>query len=360
MKSSTIEGPDRDGDGFDQFAKHLSVAGSRRGLLSLPAALLGWGALLATDERAAGKRRGGWPGGKRHGHNHPRRRHARKRRHHRKKKHGSPVTCSPQSPEGACDAGQLCVEGACLDCTVTCDDDPGACGDALQAAIDAAGTAGRGPVFVCPGRYGGNFVIGAGVEIIGAGDGDDPSSDAILDAQGGGRALTIQHSGTGAVALTGLRLTGGGLPGGGGIHNGYLRILTMTRCTVSGNRTANPGHGGGIDNQGTLTLTDCLVENNSAAGSGGGIDCGRETILTGSTQVRGNTAGDLGGGINVRSGSSLTIGADCRVTENTADDGQGGGIFRDTSSSVTLESDLIVTDNFGGNCAGVPIDNCEG
>jgi predicted outer membrane repeat protein len=352
-----------DGNDFDQFAKQLSAAWSRRGLLPLLAALVGWFSLLASDERAAGKGTGGRKGGKRHGHNHPRRRHARKRRRHHKKNHDSPVTCSPQSPKGACDAGQLCVEGACQACTVTCDGDPLDCGAALQAAIDAATATGAEAVYVCPGRYAGNFVIDAGVELIGAGDGDDDTVDTILDAQGVGRVLTIQLGGAGEVSLTGLRLSGGsGNNGGGGIFNSNGRMLTMTRCTVSGNLTANQGAGGGIANEGTLTLTDCLVADNSADGSGGGIHTRGDMSLAGATEVRGNSTGLRGGGILVRSGS-VTIGADCRVTENTSQAGQGSGIYIDDEgdASVMLESDQIVTDNSGGNCFPVDtIPNCVG
>jgi predicted outer membrane repeat protein len=233
----------------------------------------------------------------------------------------------------------------------------------LQAAIDAAKAAGAEAVYVCPGRYAGNFVIDAGVELIGAGDGDDDTVDTILDAQGVGRVLTIQLGGAGEVSLTGLRLSGGsGNNGGGGIFNSNGRMLTMTRCTVSGNQTANLGVGGGIANEGTLALTDCLVADNSADGSGGGIHTRGDTSLAGATEVRGNSAAVRGGGILVRSGSVM-IGADCRVTENTSQAGQGSGLYIDDEgdASVMLESDQIVTDNSGGNCFPVDtIPNCVG
>lgn len=356
-----------DGNRFDRLVRSLSASETRRGLLQLLAAIAGFFSLLP-EAGEAGQGSGGRKGGKHHGRNRTRSRHARRRGHgHRKKKPNTPnlpTTCSPESPDGPCGADQLCVDGACQPCTVTCSGDPSSCGAALQAAIDAAGAAMAGPVVVCPGRYAGNFVITAGVELIGSGDGDDPSNSTILDAQGAGRVLVIPPGGAGEVAMARLRLTGGGGPNGlgGGIVNFNNRTLTMTRCTVSGNQTTNPGNGGGIFNDGTMTLVDCRIEDNRAD-HGGGISStgGHVTTLRGNTQVRGNTAVIQGGGIFVFPGGAVTIDAGCQVTENTAPAGQGGGIHSDSSvSTVALANDQIVTDNNGGNCAGADIDNCDG
>jgi predicted outer membrane repeat protein len=349
-----------DSSHFDRFIRSLAAAGNRRGVLRLLAMLAAWFTLFSADEVQAGKGAGGRKGGKRHGRNRTRLRHAR-RRHHRKrtKKKAQPQEqCSPQSPDGPCAADQLCVAGACQPCSVTCSGDASECGTALQAAIDAAPAA---PILVCAGRYGGNFVINAGVALIGAGDGDDPSTSTILDAQGEGGVVEIVFGAPGDVTLERLRLTGGNNAAGAGIFNRVGRTLKMTGCTVSENRSAGPG--GGITNGGTLTLSDCRIENNTAATGGGGIQSSGTTKLTGATQVRGNRADVGGGGIYVFTGD-LMIDAGCQVTANTAPDGAGGGIYLETivepAGTVTLESDQIVTDNIGGNCAGLQIDNCEG
>jgi hypothetical protein len=355
-----------DGGRFDRVVKELTASGSRRRILRFLALLAGWLSLLMGDESQAGKGGGGRKGGKRHGFNRPRRRHARRQRHKKNKKQKPPPRepCPPGVPGSFCAANQLCVEETCRDCTVTCDGDPTACGAALQADIDAAAAAGRGEVLVCPGRYGGNFVITAGIALVGAGDGDDPRVDTILDAQSDGRPVTIASGGSGETLLAWLRLTGGSQSGGsgGGIFNSNGRMLAMTRCTVSGNRTANLAVGGGIANEGTLALTDCLVTDNSADGSGGGLHTRGDTSLAGATEVRGNSTGLRGGGILVRSGA-VGIGADCRVTENTSQAGQGSGLYIDDEGDATvmLESDQIVTDNSGGNCFPVDtIPNCVG
>jgi hypothetical protein len=352
-----------DGNRFDQIATSLAAARTRRGLLELLAALAAIFPLLAVDESEAGKGAGGRKGGRQHGRNRTRRRHARRRKHKKNKKKVQPQEqCSLELPDGPCAGDQLCVEGACQPCTVTCDGDPGVCGAALQAAIDAAPSE---PIIVCPGRYAGGFIIGAGVRLIGAGDGEDPSSNTIFDAQGVGRVLITTAEGAGDIVLEHLRLTGGGGNNGlgGGIVNGITRTLAMTRCTVSGNHTTNPGSGGGIFNAGMMTLSDCRIEDNRANHGGGITDAANGfTRLTGNTLVRGNTAVIQGGGIFVFPGGDVTIGADCRVTENAAPAGQGGGIYAEspTITEVTLESAQSVTNNSGGNCAGMSIDNCVG
>ena len=44
--------------------------------------------------------------------------------------------------------------------------------------------------------------------------------------------------------------------------------MTLTNCTVSGNKVGL--NGGGLEDYGTVTLTDCTVSSNSAP-SGGGL-----------------------------------------------------------------------------------------
>ena len=63
------------------------------------------------------------------------------------------------------------------------------------------------------------------------------------------------------VTLSGLTITHGKSAFGGGILNDGT--VTLTNCTVSGNGSA--GGGGGVyNNGGTVTLTDCTVSSNAA------------------------------------------------------------------------------------------------
>jgi hypothetical protein len=106
---------------------------------------------------------------------------------------------------------------------------------------------------------------------------------------------------------------------GGGIRN--QGTLTLVNCTVTGN-SANSG-GGGIFNQGTLTLINSTVAGNSArtGSSGGGIANGGTLTLTSST-IKSNSASSNGGGIHNSLNATLT---NSTVSDNAAFL-SGGGI----------------------------------
>ena len=318
-----------------------------------------------------------------------------------------PGKCAPTAcgsvPDGCggtlscgCPANQICLRsGVCQPCTVTCTGTPAECGAALQTAMQAGGT-----VYVCPGTYPGTldqgFTLTTSVSVIGAGEGDDPASNTILEANGGFQVLLIIDFSPGddLVVLERLRFIGGA--SGRGIQHGGT-TLRMTECTVSGSTSVNEagggivvrelstaeltrctirdnhatdinGSGGGIWTRGTTTLTDCLVEANTAQVAGGGLYIVEgTTTLTGSTQVRGNHAvvntSSAGGGIYV-SGGTLEIAETCRVTDNeTLQAGQGGGIFNAAAAdAVTLQgtatSSPIVVNNCHENCVGPGMPNC--
>jgi hypothetical protein len=115
------------------------------------------------------------------------------------------------------------------------------------------------------------------------------------------------------VALSGLTITGGGSVAnslGGGIENSGT--LTVSDCTITQNGTPNGG-GGGIENSGTLTVSDCTISQNGTNNGGGGI---------------GNSG-------------TLTV-SDCTITQNVAD--SGGGIYN--SGTLTLRDSTL-----SANCA---------
>jgi hypothetical protein len=85
--------------------------------------------------------------------------------------------------------------------------------------------------------------------------------------------------------LLGSTFSGNSAASGGGIENDST--LTVTDCTLSGNSAAS---GGGIVNAGTLTLTSSTIADNSASSFGSGIYGGgfgmgsvRNTIVAGNT-----------------------------------------------------------------------------
>jgi hypothetical protein len=128
-----------------------------------------------------------------------------------------------------------------------------------------------------------------------------------------------------------------GFPGGDGLGGGILNNgnLTLTRCTLGGNSaiggnagaacsecagtfptgaTGGNGAGSGIYNNGTLTLTNCTLYGNTATGGTGG-----PTIYIGG-------AGGAGFGGAIFNQGSLTI-VNCTLNSNTVTGGTGGGSF---------------------------------
>ncbi len=126
-----------------------------------------------------------------------------------------------------------------------------------------------------------DILIGRNLTIRGPGAG-------VLAISGGNAGRVFDVSKGVIVTISNLTIKNGepgeGYPNGGGIYN--EGALTLTNSTVSGNRALD---GGGIDNEGTLTLTNSTVSSNSASTSGGGIYNGGRLTLSNST-VSGNRA----------------------------------------------------------------------
>ncbi len=98
---------------------------------------------------------------------------------------------------------------------------------------------------------------------------------------------------------------------GGAIDNDGT--LTLTDCTVSNSSSASSGFGGGIANDpaGLLTLLDCTVSGNFA-GYGGGIGNDGTLTIVNST-IADNTATSDGGGIYIDEGAVSLV--NCTVAE---------------------------------------------
>lgn len=114
------------------------------------------------------------------------------------------------------------------------------------------------------------------------------------------------------------------------------------------------GVGGGILNEGTLTLRNVVIEQNSAANAGGGIynEGGAATIIN--SILRRNFAFNDGGGIYIPRGT-LTI-ADSVLEENIAGHGQigqGGGIYTSTGAEVTIANSTLKKNTAVRNGGGI-------
>jgi hypothetical protein len=236
-----------------------------------------------------------------------------------------------------CGAGAICVAGICQTCSVTCNGNGTECGAALNARLAQGGT-----VYICPGRYIGFFTTHA-VSMVGAGRGEDPAIDTILDGSDRGRTLSIGDGAT--VSLSRLHVTrgnAGSSPGGGIFATGG--DLLIDNCAIENNLADS---GGGIHvKDGRLKLSNTSVANNTGTISGGGIQ-----LLTGlassivSSRITGNkspsTGWGQGGGLRVYE-NQLTI-SSTEISGNTAAN-EGGGLYV-FDSTVKLDSSTRIASN---------------
>jgi len=209
-------------------------------------------------------------------------------------------------------------------------------GDSIQTAITNA--SGDDTIYVHAGTYSEwNIDIGKDLTIIGAG-----SRLTIIDGTNHDTVITVQTGVT--VSISGMTITNGNSDGirGGGIYNDGT--LTLTDCTMSNNTAII--FGGGIYNHGSgaLNIYSSTISGNTTtnAGSAGGGIYNNGTVSMWNSTVSGNTS-DYGGGIY--NNTSITL-SQCTVSSNTATY-DGGGIWNGSTNS-DLKS-TIVADNTAPN-----------
>ena len=166
-----------------------------------------------------------------------------------------------------------------------------------------------------------------------------------IDGNGRGRVFYVT-GGTveDPVDLVALTITRGKAAGGGGIAN--EGSLSLTNCTVKGNNARYSDGGGVANGRGTLTLTDCVISGNTASNGGGVVNYSGTLNLT-DCVISGNTAGSGGGIYNYEGSLGLTS---CTILGNTAA-GYGGGLYN--SSTLSLTNCTILGNTAGGSGGGI-------
>lgn len=344
---------------FDHLARSVTTAGSRRGLLArLAIAPLGAGALALPGAPTAAKKkkRKGKVTICQGGQTLQVKQKQLKKRLRQGATRGAcspPTTPPPTPPECAadrpCAAGKLCVDGACQVCDVCAS---GCAFDGVQAAIDGVA---RATLYICPGTYSGvngRANISRNLTLIGAGDGANSASNTILNAAGTLAVVKIDASAS--VALRGLRLTGGVGYGGGGVENNGT--VDLTDCTIKGN-AANLG--GGVYNTGTTVFTDCAITDNQST-MGGGINNNGGTVTLNRTLIADNTAGTGGGIINTdafESPAFITFNAGNEITGNAANDAGSGGGGIHNNANITFNQATSIKRNSAASGTGSGILN---
>lgn len=127
--------------------------------------------------------------------------------------------------------------------------------------------------------------------------------------------------------------------GGGGFGNDG-GSLTLTNSTISANSS---GYGGGAANwpNSTLTIDASTFTGNMAEDGGGVNNHGTVTIRNGS-EITGNTAGWIGGGISNLSGGKLQVEEASTISGNSSE-GFAGGLYNDSASTLTVNNSTITS-----------------
>lgn len=168
------------------------------------------------------------------------------------------------------------------------------------------------------------------------------AATTILSGGKAGRVLFL-YANT-VLTLTNVTIQDGVVTGdqGGGIYNDGVLTLTASRV-ISNHATVS---GGGIANFGKLLIDQGLISaNRTAPGNGGGIVNGGQLTVTAST-ILDNYAQARGGGIYHSVGTLLLI--DSTVAQNRADVAGGGLANFDQMTSINSTISANTTDGAGG------------
>ena len=172
---------------------------------------------------------------------------------------------------------------------------------------------------------------------------------AGLTLSGGNTSGVFQVDAGTTAAISVITITGGSSALGGGILNDG--VLTLTNCTISGNSAAQSGGGLYDGAHATATLTNCTISGNSATQSGGGIYAGAHAAATlTNCTISGNSVTSYGGGLYLGASSNSQL-TNCTVSGNSSHGG-GGGISNELGATATVTSSTI-SGNSGGFGGGV-------
>lgn len=136
------------------------------------------------------------------------------------------------------------------------------------------------------------------------------------------------------------------IEGGGGIY--VTGEASIRRCTIRKNLA---GNGGGVFIADGL-VQDCLIEDNRAFFSGGGVDVFSfsQSVHIDKCMIRGNVADSFPPGLGSRSGGGINVSVDCLITECTIDSNYctstGAGIYHNRGRLRVADS--VISRNQGG------------
>jgi len=142
---------------------------------------------------------------------------------------------------------------------------------------------------------------------------------------------------------------------GGGIYNSFYGTATVISSTFSENLVDSMygGSGGGIYNDGTMAIRSSVFFTNSAT-SGGGIGNGTRTMTISDSIFFGNSATVSGGGISNHGDNAIITITNSSLLNNSAEGGSdwgengGGGIFNHGYMTINDSTLLDNSTTFSG------------
>jgi hypothetical protein len=189
---------------------------------------------------------------------------------------------------------------------------------------------------------------------------DGNNTDAVFDTYNALSSTTINMSN---LTIQHGNPTGSAFEGGGGIYVKNTVTMSLDHVNVL-NNTANTS-GGGIWNEGSLTISNSTVSGNQANGEGGGIRNAGTPVasLTITNSTISNNTAEFGGGIHdsTDGGVNLTI-TGSTISGNQAVDrpggpvgdfGDGGGIHVNTDGGVNITKSTISGNTAARNGGGI-------
>ncbi len=151
-------------------------------------------------------------------------------------------------------------------------------------------------------------------------------------------------------SFTGLTIANGSAQGnGGGVYNAGGANVNLQDCTIQS--SAATGMGGGLDSDGTTTLTDCTISGNTSKGYGGGLENSSYSKTTAAMTlidctITGNSSTTGSGGVNNNGTIEAT---DCTLSGNTCQ--RSGGAISTNNGWAEL-SGCTISNNSASESGG--------
>ena len=228
----------------------------------------------------------------------------------------------------------------------------------LRGAINAANSAGGSNIIVFDGTvfyFGGSITLGSNLPAVTSTLSISGPGATLMTVNGAGSYRPFTVNGGGNLTLNGLTISGGYANNstGGAVNNNGT--LTVTNSVITNNSSAGfSSYGGGISNNGTLTVSSSTFSGNSAQDNpGGALASSGGTVTVTDSSFNGNSSSNSVGGAIYVNGGTLSV-TSSTLSGNSASS-SGGGVYNDGSTITLINTTL--SNNNAANTGGAIYNN---